>query len=153
MKEIIAYEMVFNKVLYDKTNIVCVPFQEKFWNEYSELYNECFYEMRKDLGIEPYNFYSEYSQFQGKETDTFLCLADDKIVGGISCYGNEVDDLFVNKSFQREGWGKQLLLWGMHYIKEQGYDEIILHVAEWNRHAIELYQKAGFYVKKKERIR
>lgn len=45
-----------------------------------------------------------------------------------------------------------MLLWGMHHIKEQGHDDIALHVAEWNSHAVKLYLKAGFNIVKKEKI-
>ena len=46
-----------------------------------------------------------------------------------------------------------MLLWGMNHIKEQGYEEIILHVAEWNQNAVKLYLKNGFCIKKRERVR
>ena len=39
------------------------------------------------------------------------------------------NDLIVEKSFQGQGIGQKLLLWGMNHIKEQGYEEIILHVS------------------------
>ena len=58
--------------------------------------------------------------------------------------------LIVKKSFQGQGIGQKLLLWGMNHIKEQGYGEIILHVAEWNQNAVKLYLKNGFSIKKKE---
>lgn len=41
---------------------------------------------------------------------------------------------------------------GMNRIREQGYNEIILHVAEWNRNAVKLYLKAGFNITKKETV-
>lgn len=40
MKEIIAYEMVYKKALEYQNDIICVPFQEKYWNEYMKIYNE-----------------------------------------------------------------------------------------------------------------
>ena len=45
------------------------------------IYNECFYEMRKDLEIEPVNFYSDYSQMQDKACGTFLYLHNGAIAG------------------------------------------------------------------------
>lgn len=42
MKEIIAYEMVFDKILEYQDGILCVPFQKKYWDEYMKIYNECF---------------------------------------------------------------------------------------------------------------
>ena len=41
----------------------------------------------------------------------------------------------------------------MNHIKELGYEEIILHVAEWNQNAVKLYLKTGFTIQKKERVR
>lgn len=153
MKEIIAYEMFFDKALEYQSDISCVPFQEKHWNEYRKIYNECFFKMRKALEIEPLNFYSDYSQIKDKENDIFLYLQNGVIVGAVSCYGNEVDDLIVEKSFQGQGIGQKLLLWGMNHIKEQGYEEILLHVAEWNQNAVKLYLKNGFRIRKKEKVR
>ena len=153
MKEIIAYEMSFDKTLEYQNDIRCVPFQEQYWNEYMKIYNECFFKMRKELEVEPINFYSDYSQIKDKVNDIFLYLQNGVIVGAVSCYGNELDDLIVEKSFQRRGIGQKLLLWGMNHIKEQGCEEITLHVAEWNQNAVKLYLKNGFSITKKEKVR
>ncbi len=39
MKEIIAYEMLYNKALKYQNDIICVPFQKEYWNEYMKIYN------------------------------------------------------------------------------------------------------------------
>ena len=152
MKEIIAYEMIFDQTLEYQDDIICVPFQKNYWEEYMRIYNECFYKMRKELEVEPLNFYYDYSQIKDKINDIFLYLQNGGIAGAVSCYGNELDDLIVGKSFQGQGIGQKLLLWGMNHIKEQGYEEIILHVAEWNQNAVELYLKNGFSIKKIEKV-
>jgi ribosomal protein S18 acetylase RimI-like enzyme len=144
MKEIIAYEMLYNKALKYQNDIICVPFQKEYWNEYMKIYNECFYEMRRALEVEPINFYYDYSQIKDKIKDVFLYLQNGAIIGAVSCYENELDDLIVEKSFQGQGIGQKLLFWGINHIKEQGYEEIILHVAEWNQNAVKLYLKNGF---------
>ncbi|MBR2950894.1 MAG: GNAT family N-acetyltransferase [Lachnospiraceae bacterium] len=77
------------------------------------IYNECFYEMRKALDIQPYNFLNEYKQIIEKVKDIYLLIHQGEIIGLIACYGNEIDDLIVNKKFQHKGYGKQILLWGM----------------------------------------
>lgn len=153
MKEIIAYEMSFDKMFEYPNDVSCVPFQEQYWDEYMKIYNDCFYEMRKTLEVEPINFYSDYSQIKDKINNIFLYLQNGVIVGSVSCYGNELDDLTVVKSFQGQGLGQKLLLWGMNHIKEQGYEEINLHVAEWNQNAMMLYLKNGFKIKKREKVR
>ena len=153
MKKIIAYEMIYNKALKYQNDIICVPFQKEYWNEYMKIYNESFYKMRKALEVEPINFYYDYSQIKDKINDIFLFLQNGVMVGAVSCYENEIDDLIVEQSFQGQGIGQKLLLWGMNHIKEQGYEEIILHVAEWNQNAVKLYLKNGFCIKKRERVR
>ena len=153
MKEIIANTMIYNKALKYQNDIICVPFQKEYWNEYQKIYNECFYKMRKALEVEPINFYDDYSQIKDKIKDIFLYLQNGIIIGAVSCYENEIDDLIVEKSFQRQGIGQKLLFWGINHIKEQGYEEIILHVAEWNQNAVKLYLKNGFRIKKRERVR
>ncbi len=153
MKEIIAYEMSFKGLVKPDKDFSCILFQRKYWDEYMGIYNECFYEMRKDLEIEPFNFYLDYAQMQDKADGTFLYLYDGAIAGAVSCYGNELDDLIVKKSMQGKGLGKKLLLWGMNYIKEQGYNEIVLHVAGWNKNAMEMYLKTGFTIQKEEKVR
>lgn len=153
MKEIIAYEMVFDKTLEYQSGIICVPFQEKYWDEYMKIYNESFYRMRKELEIEPVNFYDDYSQIKDKINDIFLYLQNGVIVGAVSCYGNELDDLIVKKSFQGQGIGQKMLIWGTNHIKKQGYEKVVLHVAEWNQNAMNLYLKNGFSIKKKEKVR
>ena len=153
MKEIIAYEMIYNKALKYQNDIICVPFQKEYWHEYMKIYNECFYKMRKALEVEPINFYYDYSQIKDKIKDIFLYLQSGVIKGAVSCYENELDDLIVEQSLQGQGIGQKLLLWGMNHIKEQGYEEIILHVAEWNQNAVKLYLKNGFSIKKREKMR
>ena len=153
MKEIIAYEMLYNKALKYQNDIICVPFQKEYWNEYMKIYNECFYKMRKALEVEPINFYYDYSQIKDKINDIFLFLQNGVIIGAVSCYENEIDDLIVEQSFQGQGVGQKLLLWGMNHIKEQGHEEIILHVAEWNQNAVKLYLNNGFSIKKREKVR
>lgn len=59
--------------------------------------------MRKDLEVEPINFYSSYSQMIDKASNTYLYLENGSIAGAVSCYENEIDDLFVDKAFQRQG--------------------------------------------------
>lgn len=70
--------------------------------------------MRKDLEVEPINFYSGYAQMIDKANNTYICLKNGVIAGAVSCYGNEIDDLFADKAFQRQGLGKKLLLWQCH---------------------------------------
>ncbi len=122
--EIIAYEMKYTKAEIEKSNILCIPFEQKYFQEYMQIYNACFWEMRKFLDIRPYNFLNDYSQI-----------------------------LIVNEKFQNQWYGKQLLLWGMNHIRQSNNVPILLHVAKWNEKALSLYRKVGFNITHIERIR
>lgn len=150
--EIIVYEMQCDK-LTEKVNIACIPFEIQYFEEYKRIYNECFYDMRKSLDIEPYNYLSSYEQIRQKSKDIFLLIGNEEIIGSIACYGNEIDDLIVSKKFQNQGYGKQLVLWGVQYIRKQNDLPVILHVAQWNKGAIRLYEKIGFVVTNIEKVR
>lgn len=151
--EIIAYEMKYVKDYIEKNSISCIPFEQKYFQQYIRIYNACFYEMRKSLDIEPYNFLSGYIQIGEKSKDIFLLVSEEEIIGSVECYGNEIDDLIVNKKFQNKGYGKQLLLWGMNHIRQISNEPILLHVAKWNEKALRLYEKVGFDITNIESVR
>ena len=151
--EIIAYEMKFDKDSIEQSSIKCIPFKACYFQEYMKIYNECFYEMRKALDIEPYDFLNDYEQIAEKINDIYLLIEKGELIGSVACYGNEIDDLIVNKKYQNKGYGKQLLLWGMQVIRSKSEEPIVLHVAEWNKNALKLYEKIGFEIAKKEKVR
>ena len=137
----------------DDIRIKGIPFQECFFEEYKRIYNECFYEMRKSLDIKPYCVLSDYAQIKNNSRHIFLFFEDDILVGSVGCCENEIDDLFVNKQFQGKGIGRQLLLWGMRYIRNKNDRPIQLHVAAWNTKAVELYKSVGFTITDAEIIK
>ena len=151
--EIIAYEMKYVDVHVPPSDISCIPFDDKFFLEYMRIYNECFYEMRKALDIQPYHFLNSYDQIAEKAEDIYLLIKQGEIIGSVACYGHEIDDLIVNPKFQHRGFGRQLLLWGMHNIRKRYNAPITLHVAEWNNDALMLYTKAGFEIVNVEKVR
>ena len=148
-----AYEMIFDKVEVPGPNIECISFDKSYIKDYMESYNEAFYPMRKALDIEPYNWYSEEASVLEKAADTYMLVRAGELIGAVSCYGNEIDDLFVKSSEQGKGYGRELLLWGINHIRERNSEPITLHVAEWNQGALRLYRNTGFVVKNKERIK
>lgn len=151
--EIIAHEMQFHKETIEPSSIQCIPFDDQFFHEYMKIYNECFYEMRKTLDVKPYNFLHDYEQIASKVHDIYLLINESEIIGSVACYGNEIDDLIVNRKYQHKGYGRQLLLWGMNHIREKNDEPILLHVAEWNKGALRLYKKIGFEITNTEWIR
>lgn len=82
-----------------------------------------------------------------------MLVGKEEMIGSVACYGNEIDDLIVNKKFQNKGYGKQLLLWGMNHIRQKSDEPILLHVAKWNEKALMLYEKVGFAITNIEKVR
>lgn len=83
--EIIAYEMNYYKDVVEQSNISCISFEAQYFQQYMRIYNECFYEMRKALDIEPYNFLSDYKQIEGKVKDIYLLVSKGEIIGSVAC--------------------------------------------------------------------
>ena len=151
--EFTVHEMIYTGELTDLSCIECIPFEKKFFPDYMKIYNDCFYEMRKALCRKPYNVISSFEQVESKTDNIFLFLnRDDEIVGSVSCDGNEIDDLIVNRKYQGKGLGKELLLWAMEKIRQKSTGPITLHVAELNNTAFSMYKKYGFEISSSERI-
>ena len=153
MIEIIAYEMQFSSKTVQESDINLESFSDDFYSEYEKIYNECFFDMRKSLNVEPYNFYSAIEQLDNKKQNIYVLWDGDTLIGSVACYGNEIDDLIVNKDYQNKGVGRKLLLWAIEHIRSNNDEPIILHVAKWNEKALKLYLDNGFEISKIEKIR
>lgn len=153
MIEIIAYEMQFSSKTVQESDINLESFSDDFYSEYEKIYNECFFDMRKSLNVEPYNFYSAIEQLDNKKQNIYVLWDGDTLIGSVACYGNEIDDLIVNKAYQNKGVGRKLLLWAIEHIRSNNDEPIVLHVAKWNEKALKLYLDNGFEISKIEKIR
>ncbi len=81
---------------------------------------------------------AEYSE--GKETLINTYVYDDGAVKGIICvFGNEIKKLFVEPQFQGQGIGARLLDFAINERKASW-----LWALEYNKRAIEFYQRHGF---------
>ena len=152
MNEFTVCEMQYTGKENDINDFNVISFDEKYWLQYKQIYNECFYEMREALDVKPYDFYSDIEQIKDKTENIFLFINDNIIIGSVGCYGNEIDDLIVNKKYQHNGYGKKLLLWAINYIRKYSNDPVTLHVADWNKNALKLYKDNGFVITKTEKI-
>ena len=152
MKSFYVYEMEYTGECVTVDNVKLLPFSDKYYSQYERVYNECFYDMRRALDIEPYNFYSDIRQLNGKKENIFLLIEGETIIGSVGCFGAEIDDLIVNKKYRGKGFGKQLLIWAIGHIREYTVEPITLHVAEWNKRAVGLYTQNGFVIKSRELI-
>ena len=105
------------------------------YEEYKRIYEECFRDMRTALQRFPVDCCDSKEELEHKK---------DKI------YDNEIDDLIVEKSYQRAGYGEALLQFAISYMQSDNIFPIVLHVADWNQGAIKMYMKNGFAIVKTE---
>ena len=136
--EIIAYEMQFSSKIIQESDIILEVFSDDFYSEYEKIYNQCFFDMRKSLNVEPYNFYSSIEQLDNKKQNIYILWEGNTLIGSVACYGNEIDDLIVNKAYQNKGIGRKLLLWAIEHIRSNNDEPIVLHVAKWNETSLKL---------------
>ena len=100
--------------------------------------------MREAPGLEPYDFIQDDSFFEsGMEHVRLLLSNDGGIIGSVALKGTEIDDLLVDRRYQGDGYGRQLLLRALEHI---GTAHPTLHVSGWNERALALYKKTDFEI-------
>ena len=140
-----AFEMEYMYPVDEKTSIEMMPYLSKYQDEYRQIYNACYHEMREALQIEPFDYIQDDSFFDEGMEDVYILVDSDEIIGSVALKGGEIDDLIVNPKFQGRGYGRKILLWALENIHSA---KVILHVAEWNEKAVRLYKNAGFEIVK-----
>ena len=147
-----VFELKRDNKAIPSVEICCVPFVEQYLEQYMSMYNAAFRPMREALNIRPYDWYQDGKQILEKSADIYILTVERELIGSVACYGNEIDDLFVSGSFRHKGYGKQLLIWAMDHIASCDYNEMVIHVAEWNLSAVQMYKNAGFNIVKTEDV-
>jgi len=132
------YEMEYKGGIV-KSVLSLIPFEEKYYRQYTDLMDECFYEMRKALNIRPYEKHS-YSLDEPAElkNNTFLLLNDDEIIGAVTCSETDIRSVAVGLKHQCKGYGRKLTEFAINYMQNRGDTTIKLTVTKWNKNAITL---------------
>lgn len=103
----------------------------------------------------PYNFQQfEFELLHNRYSHFFKMVDNEKIIGwaGVVVLFEQAQllTIAVDKPYQNEGYGEQLLRYCIKFCKAQGCEEMMLEVDSTNRWAIRLYEKLNF---KQNRIR
>ncbi len=120
------------------------------FNEYKKIYEECFRDMRTALQLFPVDCCDNKEELERKKEKIYVLETDGKFIGSVAIYDNEIDDLFVKKSYQRMGYGEALLQFAVSRLQNNNIFPIILHVADWNQGAIKMYLRNGFSIVRTE---
>ena len=141
--EIIAYYMQYSgSTIVSNIDLVC--YEDKYYDSYKIIYEQCFYKMRKALELTPYNCCDSREKLIDKKSDIFLLVIDNDIIGSVAIYDNEIDDLIVNPKYQGQGYGKEVLFFAISYMQKNKIEPVKLCVLKWNEKAVKLYEKYGF---------
>ena len=141
----LAHEMEYKHPTDQQPSIEMVSYSSAYQEQYKTIYNECYHEMRMALGIKPFDYIQDDSFFETGMVNVYLLLHDEELIGSVALKGEAIDDLIVNRKYQGQGYGWQILLWALSHMNSE---RIFLHVADWNQRAIRLYQKNGFVITK-----
>lgn len=127
-------------------------YRDSDYEEYRAMYNGCFLAMRTALGIRPAECCKTREELAQSRSEIWVLERSGVLAGSVAVYGNEIDDLVVKGDFQGRGLGRALLQWALALLEAEGRGPAVLHVADWNRRAMELYRKQGFRIIKTEVI-
>ena len=139
----LAYEMRLINPIQEKSSLALVPYTAEYQTAYKLIYNVCYREMREALRIKPYDFIQDDSFFENGMDSVFLLIKEGILIGSVALKGNEIDDLIVAPEYQGRGIGREIFLWALEHISN---GPVILHVASWNKRAIQLYENCGFEI-------
>ena len=127
-------------------------YRDEDYEQYASLYNEAFAPMRRALGIEPIACCADRETLLRNRQNLYVLEEEGEIRGSVGLFSGEIDDLVVGKEHRRKGYGKNLLSFAVSRLQKDGISPITLHVADWNKPAIQLYLKNGFVLTKTEMI-
>ncbi len=146
------YEMQYKGGLLN-SDLSVITFEQKYYKKYKSLINSCFYQMRKELNIQPYGeFCASLEELMEHKENIFLLMDGDKIICAVKCEKNEISGVAVNLKYQRQGYGRKIMEFGISHIQKQGNYPIKLTVTKWNKNAIALYKQLGFEVIKETTV-
>lgn len=135
-----------------ETSLDLRNYRDSDYEEYRAMYNGCFLAMRTALGISPAECCKTREELAQSRSEIWVLERSGVLAGSVAVYGNEIDDLVVKGDFQGRGLGRALLQWALALLEAEGRGPAVLHVADWNRRAVELYRKQGFRIIKTEVI-
>ena len=103
----------------------------------------------------PENVEKELSE---ENTDYYFVILDEKIIGilrivyKVDMYNNPDENfvklhrLYLDQTIQNRGVGKQLMLWLIEKVKQEGYPKMWLDAMEKQPQALHFYKKLGFEI-------
>lgn len=128
-------------------DIECAAYEDKHYDQVSELRSKSFESLRKENDMKPYYILgsSEERELMKKESHLYHLLFDEqKIIGVLKFSGNFIGLLAVDEAYRGRGYGKRLMNFAMNKISSDNHTSTKLGIIDTNKDARKLYESLGF---------
>ncbi|EEM18368.1 hypothetical protein bpmyx0001_7230 [Bacillus pseudomycoides DSM 12442] len=141
-----SLESVYKGGTFPKADIELIKYEDRFFDQFVKMVQECYYELHEKNDIKPYlapeDGVKKYKL--NNKNNVYLVLENEQIVASVTTGEGILDNLMVVPSYQRNGYGRKTLQFGMNEMLEEGYEEIRICFLEGNESAERLYTSLGF---------
>lgn len=144
------HEAYYNGSVQPEVDLTFVLYEEKYFEAYSKLIQDCFYELRKENDIKPYivPFNEKDKEYFSNNKDfIYLSLKGDELISAVFVKDGYLDSITVSPAHQGNGLGKKATQFAINKALEQNPNSIHLSVLVWNKKAVKLYEDLGFEIK------
>jgi len=146
--EYIMYQSKFNKK-FDSTVLAVKPYEEIHIDKYLHLLNDAmsFFIPPEDFVHQKSHYLKEFLNFKNKNTFEAFWKGDE-LVGLYWIVGTEVDTMAVSSSFQRSGYGSEILTRAIEnvFLQNPETEYALLYAVGWNAKAQNFYKKYGMEI-------
>lgn len=131
-------------------DISFVNYEDKYYENYAKVRQECFYELRKNNDFKPYLIplsEEDRARFLKDKDFVYIALANDEILASVIVKDGYLDNVIVSPKYQGMGYGKKLVQFAINKALSQGMNPVNLLYIEGNEKAAGLYKSLGFETK------
>lgn len=144
-----CHELYYKGTNQPEVDIKFVPYEDKYYEQYAKLIQDCFYELRKENDIQPYacpiNEEDRTNTLKIREY-IYIVLDNENIMAAVLIKEGEIDRLVVSPAYQGRGCGRKITQFAINKALEQGISPIKLSALVWNAKAVKLYRSMGFEI-------
>jgi len=138
--------LIYNGDGFPPSDLEFHKYEDKYFQQYVQLNQECYYPITKSNDLEPYIATEEMIETYklNNKDKVYLVLDGDQIIASVTIGDGTLDNLLVSPEYQGKGYGRKAFQFGVNKVVKQGYNEIQICYMENNKKAEKLYLSLGF---------
>jgi ribosomal protein S18 acetylase RimI-like enzyme len=145
-----CHEAYYRGDYQPEVNLNFTSYKDEYFQEYTKLIQDGFYELRRENDIKPYkcDFDDRYREYLLNNKDSiFVLFRNNEMIATAVVKDGYLDNIVVAPSHQGKGLGKKVTQFAINKALIQApEDSVHLTVLTWNKKAIKLYQELGFEI-------